>query len=76
MPQCFESALAVILRYTKLSFILLISVQFCVRVLLQVNLLIKEYHREHMTAWGNASSVVVEKLYKTVRLGLPSSLTF
>lgn len=37
---------------------------------LQVNSLIKEFKREHITAWGNHSSEVVEKLYKTVSANL------
>lgn len=34
----------------------------------QVNALIQEFKREHITAWGNHSSAVVEKLYKTVSI--------
>ncbi|KAK7088555.1 lysophospholipase D GDPD1-like [Littorina saxatilis] len=35
------------------------------RLRTEVNQLVQEYNREHLTAWGNTSATVVEKLYKT-----------
>ncbi|PVD31510.1 hypothetical protein C0Q70_06923 [Pomacea canaliculata] len=35
------------------------------KLIQEVNALIQEFKREHITAWGNHSSAVVEKLYKT-----------
>lgn len=36
---------------------------------MQVSELVKEYKREHLTVWGNASSEIVDKCYKEVSLG-------
>ncbi|KAK7483714.1 hypothetical protein BaRGS_00025035 [Batillaria attramentaria] len=35
------------------------------QLIAEVNLLIQEFNREHLTAWGNHNAQVVEKLYKT-----------